>query len=228
MIIAVSFSTVIAYSAGILYAPMLTLQLTASVAVLGVLSVLAWIGYAMLTEPLPPLVVDPTELDDLQSETISPELEDYATPGHPQYSVIVDAEIGEDTIVKDHVNLYKCKIGRNCKIDSFVYIEEGVKIGDNCKIRPHVFIPTGVVVEDDVFVGPNVTFTNDKYPRIRSEWQLLGSIVRRGASIGANSVILPGVTIGRNATVGAGSVVTKDVPDRATVCGNPTRLLNRR
>jgi acetyltransferase-like isoleucine patch superfamily enzyme len=127
--------------------------------------------------------------------------------------------------MRDHVNLYKCKIGRNCKIESYVYVEEGVTIGDSCKIKPHVYIPTGVIIEDDVFLGPNVTFTNDKYPRAKGEWRLLKTIVGRGASIGGHSVILPGVRIGRSAMIGAGSVVTADVPDGATVCGNPARRL---
>ena len=84
---------------------------------------------------------------------------------NPRYAVIKDAEIGEGTRVFDQVNLFKCKVGKNSKIDSYVYIEEGVVIGDNCKIRPFVFIPTGVIIEDNVFIGPNVSFTNDKYPR---------------------------------------------------------------
>jgi acetyltransferase-like isoleucine patch superfamily enzyme len=147
----------------------------------------------------------------------------------PKYSVIEQAEIGEGTVVHDHVNLYKCKIGRNCKIDAYVYIEEGVTIGDNCKVRPFVFIPTGVTIEDNVFIGPGVCFTNDKHPRIKGEWKLLQTTVRRGATIGANSTILAGVTIGEGALVGAGSVVTKNVLDRAVVAGNPaTEMLGKR
>jgi acetyltransferase-like isoleucine patch superfamily enzyme len=146
----------------------------------------------------------------------------------PKYSFLKDAEIGEGTVVHDQVNLYKCKIGRNCKIDAFVYVEEGVVIGDDCKIRPFVFIPTGVTIEDDVFVGPNVSFTNDKYPRVKGEWKLLGTRVKKGASIGANTVILPGVTIGEEALVGAGSVVTENVPSRAIVAGNPARITGYR
>ena len=142
-----------------------------------------------------------------------------------KFSVIIDSEIGEGTVVHDHVNLYKCEIGKNCKIDAYVYIEEGVKIGDNCRIRPFTFIPTGVTIEDDVFIGPNVTFTNDKYPRIKGEWKLLQTLVKNGASIGANSVILPGIIIGENSLVGAGSVVTRTVPDNCVVVGNPAKII---
>ena len=147
---------------------------------------------------------------------------------NPQFSLLTGAEIGEGTIVHDQVNLYKCKIGKNCKIDSFVYIEEGVVIGDNCKIRPFVFIPTGVTIEDDVFVGPNVTFTNDMYPKVKGDWQLLKTTIKQGAAIGANSVVLPGVTVGKNALVGAGSVVAKDVAENAVVAGNPVKIIGYR
>lgn len=143
-----------------------------------------------------------------------------------KHSVIIGAKIGKGTVVHDHVNLYKCKIGKNCKIDSFVYIEEDVKIGDNCKIRPFVFIPTGVTVEDDTFIGPHVCFTNDKYPQAKGDWKLLKTILKKGCSIGASSTILPGVTIGANALIGAGSVVTRDVPDNAIVAGNPACSLS--
>ena len=145
-----------------------------------------------------------------------------------KYSVLMDTEIGEGTIVHDQVNLYKCKIGKNCKIDAFVYIEEGVVVGDNCKIRPFVFIPTGVTIEDDVFIGPNTSFTNDKYPKVRGKWILLRTRIKKGASIGANSVILPGVTIEKEALIGAGSVVTKDVPSKAIVVGNPAKIVGYR
>ena len=210
------------YVYGIVYFTALTLQLTAVIAVLAVLGLITWIGYTMFTEPPSP-VASEAELDDLQPETIHPSGTAGDAPRHSQFSVITDAEIGEGTVVRDHVNLYKCKIGRNCKIESFVYIEEGVTIGDNCKVKPHVYIPTGVTIEDDVFLGPNVTFTNDKYPHAKGEWTLLKTIVGRGASIGANSVILPGINIGRNAMIGAGAVVTSNVPDGAILYGNPAR-----
>jgi UDP-2-acetamido-3-amino-2,3-dideoxy-glucuronate N-acetyltransferase len=145
-----------------------------------------------------------------------------------KYSVVTYAEIGEGTVIHDQVNLYKCTIGKNCKIDSFVYIEEKVIIGDNCKIRPFVFIPTGVIIEDNVFVGPNVTFTNDMYPKVKGEWTLLKTTIKQGAAIGANSVILPGITVGKNALVGAGSVVTKNVVENSIMVGNPAKIIGYR
>jgi len=212
------------YVIGIVYATTFVLQLTACVTVLGALGVLTWIGYSMVTEPPSPEVSDLSE-SDLQPETINAEGEEHTLLKRPRFSIIEHVEMGENVVIRDHVNLYKCKIGNNCKIESFVYIEEGVTIGSNCKIKPHVFIPTGVTIEDDVFIGPNVTFTNDKRPGVKGDWTLLKTIVGRGASIGADSVVLPGVRIGRNSIVGAGSVVTTDVPDGKTVCGNPARPL---
>jgi acetyltransferase-like isoleucine patch superfamily enzyme len=213
----------IGYILGVLYATTLIIQLTALVAVLGVLAVLTWIGYTMFTEPPAPQPNNPSELDDLRPETINPTEANQNIEAQPMFSTIVDVEIGEGTILRDHVNLYKCKIGRNCKIESFVYIEEGVVVGDDCKIKPHVYIPTGVTIEDRVFLGPNVTFTNDKYPRVKGEWKLLKTVVGQGASIGARSVILPGVNVGKNAIVGAGSVVTADIPEGTIVVGNPAK-----
>lgn len=145
-----------------------------------------------------------------------------------KYSVIVDAEIGEGTIVYDQVNLYKCKIGKDCKIDAFVYIEEGVEIGDGCKIRPFVFIPTGVKIGNRVFIGPNVTFTNDKYPKVKGEWELKETIIEDGVSIGAGAVILPGVKIGKGAMIGAGAVVTKNIEPNTVVVGNPAKEVKSR
>jgi acetyltransferase-like isoleucine patch superfamily enzyme len=142
-----------------------------------------------------------------------------------KYSIIKDVKVGENTRIYDQVNLYKCKIGKNCKIDAYVYIEEGVEIGDNVKIRAFTFIPEGVKIEDDVYIGPRVTFTNDKYPRARGRWRLLKTLVREGASIGAGSIILPGVTIGRYALIGAGSIVTKDVEDYAIALGVPAKTV---
>lgn len=149
-----------------------------------------------------------------------------------RYSVIKKVKKGEGTIIKDHVNLYGCEIGNNCKIDAFVYIESGVKIGNNCKIRAFTFIPEGIVIEDNVFIGPCVSFVNDKRPRATTaegklktklDWMLEHIVVRKGASIGANATIIGSVTIGENAIVGAGAVVTKDVEPKQIVVGVPAR-----
>lgn len=132
------------------------------------------------------------------------------------------------------VNLYDCKIGSDCVIGAFVEIGRGVKIGNGVKIQAFSFIPEGVTLEDGVFVGPHVCFTNDKYPRagntdgsLRSsgEWKKTPTRVCQGASIGANSTILCGVTIGRGAMIGAGSVVTKNVSPGAVVVGNPAKKI---
>ncbi|NMB51037.1 acyltransferase [Methanoculleus sp. 10] len=149
-----------------------------------------------------------------------------------RYSIINNVTSGEGTSIKDLVNLYGCDIGKNCKIDSFVYIEGNVKIGDNCKIRAFTFIPSGVTIEDNVFIGPCVVFTNDKFPRSTNEngelkkerdWKLEQTVVKRGASIGANSTIIGPVSIGKGSMVGAGSVVTKDVEDGQVVIGVPAK-----
>jgi UDP-2-acetamido-3-amino-2,3-dideoxy-glucuronate N-acetyltransferase len=144
-----------------------------------------------------------------------------------RFSIIKDIVIGPNSRIYDQVNLYKCYIGKESKIDAFVYIEEGVIIGDRVKIRPFTFIPSGVRIENDVFIGPHVTFTNDKYPKIKADWKLLRTTIRQGASIGAGSVVLP-VTIGKNSLIGAGSVVTKDVPDNVAVAGNPARVIHNK
>ncbi len=145
-----------------------------------------------------------------------------------RFSIMKDTTIGEDSVIYDQVNLYKCKIGKNTKIDSFVYIEEDVVIGDNCKIRPFCFIPSGVTIGNSVFIAPNVTFTNDKYPRSEEDWELLETIVEDGVSIGAGAVILPGICICKNSLVGAGAVVTKDIPANSVVAGNPAKVVGKR
>jgi len=134
------------------------------------------------------------------------------------------AEIGEDTIVRDFVNLYGCKIGNGCRVAAYVEIQRGVVIGDRCKVEAYAFIPSGVTIEDEVFVGPHVCFTNDRLPKAVGDWEITPTLVKKGASIGANATIICGVTIGRNAMVGAGAVVTKDVPDNGVVVGCPAKL----
>ena len=117
------------------------------------------------------------------------------------------------------------KIGENCNICSHCLIENDVIIGNNVTIKSGVQIWDGIEIEDDVFIGANVSFTNDKYPKSKNkDWKLLKTSIKRGASIGAGSTILPGITIGKNVVIGAGSVVTKDVPDEEVWVGNPARM----
>ena len=132
------------------------------------------------------------------------------------------------------VNLYGCEIGDGCNIGAFVEIRKTVKLGKNVKVQAFAFLPEGVTVEDGAFIGPHACFTNDMYPRSvnpdgslmgAEDWEIVPTTVRRGASIGANSTILCGVTIGEFAMVGAGAVVTKDVPDYAIVAGVPARVV---
>lgn len=144
-----------------------------------------------------------------------------------KHYIIDDCEIGEGTIVRDYVNLFGCKIGKNCKIGAYVEIGRDVVIGDNCKIEAYAFIPPGVSIEDDVFVGPHACFTNDRFPRAVGDWGIAPTIVKKGASIGANAAIICGVTIGENAMVGAGAVVTKDVPPNTLVIGCPARVMRK-
>ena len=126
------------------------------------------------------------------------------------------------------VVLPKAKIGENCNICSHCLIENDVKIGNNVTVKSGVQLWDGITLEDNVFVGANVTFTNDKYPRSKSaDWQCLTTIVKKGASIGAGSTILCGITIGENAMIGAGSVVTKDVPAGELWLGNPAKFVRR-
>lgn len=146
-----------------------------------------------------------------------------------------DVKLGTGVKFHAFVNLYGCEIGDDTRIGCFVEIQKGVKIGACCKISSHSFICEGVTVEEEVFIGHGVMFTNDRRPRAvnaagklqgEEDWQCERTLVRRGASIGSGVTILCGITIGENAMVGAGSVVTRDVPDGATVAGNPARIIS--
>jgi acetyltransferase-like isoleucine patch superfamily enzyme len=152
-----------------------------------------------------------------------------------QFCVIApDVKLGRDVIIYNFVNLYGCEIGDGSKIGSFVEIQKGARVGRNCKVSSHSFICEGVTIEDEVFIGHGVIFINDKYPRATgasgglqtdAEWEVVPTVVKRGASIGSGATILCGVTIGESALVGAGAVVINDVPANATVAGNPARAV---
>ena len=124
---------------------------------------------------------------------------------------------------KELSNIGDCIIGKNCTIHSHVWIADRVSIGNNVKIQAFSFIPQGVRIGNNVFIGPRVTFTNDKHPP-SNEWLI--TIVSDDVSIGAGAVILPGLTIGKGAKIGAGAIVTKDVPEKTLVYGNPARIID--
>jgi acetyltransferase-like isoleucine patch superfamily enzyme len=153
----------------------------------------------------------------------------------PSYaSIAPDVKLGNRVRIFNFTNLYGCEIGDDVKIGTFVEIQKGVKVGCRCKISSHTFICEGVTLEDEVFIGHNVTFINDRFPRAtaaggalqtEADWKCIATVVKKGASIGSGATVLCGVVIGEEAIVGAGSVVTKDVPPRAIVAGNPARVL---
>ena len=141
-------------------------------------------------------------------------------------SSIVDenVKIGQNTKIWHFCHISsRAKIGRNCKIGQNVFVGEGVKIGNNVKIQNNVSVYSGVKIEDDVFIGPSVVFTNITKPRsfINKKKKYTSTIIKKGATLGANSTIICGNSIGQYSFVGAGSVVTKDVPKYILVFGNP-------
>ena len=144
----------------------------------------------------------------------------------PTSIVDVTAIIGDGTRVWNFVHVReKAEIGNNCVLGDYVYIGRGVKIGDGVKLENRTTVYEGVTIEEKVFVGPDVTFTNDPIPRsFSTDWNLLPTIVKKGASIGASTVVVCGVTLGEYVLIGAGSVVTKDVPPYALAYGNPAKI----
>jgi acetyltransferase-like isoleucine patch superfamily enzyme len=152
------------------------------------------------------------------------------------HRLIDDVAFGEGVVVYAFTNLYGCRIGDETRVGAFVEIQRGAVIGARCKISSHSFICAGVELEDEVFVGHGVVFINDRRPRATNEhgalqtdedWELLETVVERGASLGSGAVVLGGVRIGTGALVGAGAVVTHDVAPGEIVVGNPARMLVR-
>lgn len=140
---------------------------------------------------------------------------------------VSSASIGVGTRVWQYSVVFAgAKVGVNCNICAHTLVEADVVIGNNVTVKSGVYLWDGTRIEDDVFIGPNATFTNDLMPRSKVYPDAFnGIVVQQGASIGANATLLPGVTIGRYAMVGAGAVVTKDVPARAVVVGNPAKII---
>ncbi|WP_205880817.1 acyltransferase [Limisphaera ngatamarikiensis] len=158
-----------------------------------------------------------------------------SSAGMPEFARIApDVKLGRNVRIHAFVNLYGCEIGDDTRIGTFVEIQKNARIGARCKISSHTFICEGVIIEDECFIGHGVVFINDRYPRAANpdgtpqsekDWQVIPTRVCRRASIGSGATILCGVTIGEGAIVGAGSVVTRDVPPRTIVAGNPARVL---
>lgn len=145
---------------------------------------------------------------------------------HPDANVS-STNIGSGTRIWKYVTILpEATIGQNCNICDFCFIENQVTIGNNVTLKCGVYLWDGIVLKDDVFVGPNVTFTNDIYPRSNKAFKLQQTTIEKGASLGANSTLLGGITIGESSLIGAGSVVTKDVPSFALMYGNPAKFKN--
>lgn len=145
-------------------------------------------------------------------------------------------KLGKNVNISKFVNLYGCKIGDNTKIGAFVEVQKNVTIGKNCKISSHSFICEGVTIEDNVFIGHNVTFINDKYPgavnskgelKNDKDWKMERTVVKKNASIGSSVTIICGLIIGEESMIGAGSVVTKNVPAKTLVFGNPAKIAKK-
>lgn len=146
---------------------------------------------------------------------------------HPTAEVSPDAVIGAGTKIWHQSQVMPgARIGAHCKLGKSVYVDLSVRIGDRVKIQNGISVYKGVTVEDDVLLGPHMVFTNDLYPRAFNDtYEILPTLVKKGASVGANATIVCGVILGNYCMVGAGAVVTADVPDYALVVGNPGRVI---
>lgn len=176
-------------------------------------------------------------------------IEDFVIIGIPpvEYDAGEDGTIiGDNAVIRSHTVIYagniignnfqtgnkanireRNKIGDNVSIGTLSVVEHHIKIGNGVRIHTQAFIPEYTTLEDECWIGPNVVITNAKYPKSPNvKKELKGAYVKKNAIIGANSTLLPGVIIGEHAFVGAGSVVTKDVPDKNVVAGNPAKVIN--
>lgn len=142
---------------------------------------------------------------------------------------VQSTDIGTETVIwQFSIILKNAKIGKKCNINCHTFIENDVILGNNVTVKSGVYLWDGITVEDNVFIGPNVTFTNDKYPRSKKYPSVCQrTILKKGASIGANSTILGGLVVGENALIGAGSVVTKNIPQNELWLGNPARFIRK-
>jgi acetyltransferase-like isoleucine patch superfamily enzyme len=177
-------------------------------------------------------------------------IEDYCVIGVPPRGVAegeLKTVLGSEALLRSHTVIYAGnvigtgfqtgnkvnirelnRIGDNVSVGTLSVIEHHVEIGNNVRIHSQVFIPEFSILENDSWIGPNVVLTNAKYPlSLGVKKSLKGPLIKRGAKIGANATILPGVVIGESALVGAGSVVVKDVPDGVVVAGNPARIIRQ-
>ena len=153
---------------------------------------------------------------------------------HPTADVSPDARIGAGTKIWHQAQVREgAVVGARCIVGKGAYVDKDVRIGDNCKLQNSVFVFHGFNLEDGVFLGPGAMLLNDKHPRAinpdgspksDADWEASEGLIAYGAAVGGGAVVLPGVRVGRMALVGAGAVVTKDVPDRGIVAGNPARL----
>ncbi len=146
---------------------------------------------------------------------------------HDSSYIDLGAQIGEGTKIWHFCHIMgKAVIGENCTIGQNVFVGDNVIVGNNCKIQNNVSLYEGVVIENDVFIGPSVVFTNVKNPRsfINRKDQYTPTVIHQGATIGANATIMCGIVIGEYSFVGAGAVVTKNVPPKTIVVGNPARV----
>jgi len=145
---------------------------------------------------------------------------------HPN-ALVESSDIGAKTRIWAFTHVLKnVKIGEDCNLCDYVFVESGVKIGNRVTIKNGISLWEGLTIEDDVFLGPHCVFTNDMFPRSKAHHaEFIKTLLKNGASVGANATILCGITLGRYCMIGAGAVVTKDVPDFACMVGNPAKHL---